>query len=280
MKKICSITVTYNRKKLLRQNITLLLNQTYSLDKIYIIDNCSTDGTYEYIKDIIDNNNVIKYIKLPENLGGSAGFYAGIKYACEDKMDFLWGMDDDAFPENDAVSELINVYNCMKQECCLCSNCNDDNSVENVRKVYTWMFVGFFIPRKIVEKVGLPRNDFFIYHDDSEYAYRIIKNGFDIYKVNNSIIHHGDMNSRPMYKKKLLGKQIMFPKMPDWKLYYYARNEILKYNFKDSNKYKTILINQPKEILKLVLMDRHQARVYIKGYCDGLKGVTGKIMSP
>lgn len=280
MQKVCSITVTYNRKKLLKKNIKLLLSQAYSLDRIYIIDNYSTDGTYEYMKDIIDNNNIIKYIRLSENLGGSAGFYEGIRLACEDEMDFLWGMDDDAFPESDALSKLISTYENMNEQCCLWSNCNNSNNIKNIEKVQNWMFVGFFIPRNIVEKVGLPRKDFFIYHDDSEYAYRILKNKFNIYKVNNSIIHHGDMSTRPIYKKKILGKSIVFPKMPDWKLYYYARNEILKYNFNDINKYKIIMIKQPKDLLKLALIDRHKAKIYIKGYYDGIRGITGKIMSP
>lgn len=280
MHKICSITVTYNRKKLLKKNINLLLSQTYPLDMIYIIDNCSTDGTYEYIKDIIEKNNKIKYVCLEENLGGSAGFYEGIKLACNDKMDFLWGMDDDAFPENEALDKLISTYEKLNKECCLWSNCNNNNNMKIIEEVENWMFVGFFIPKSIVEKIGLPRKDFFIYHDDSEYAYRILKSGFNIYKVNNSIIHHGDMNTRPTWKRKILWKHIVFPEMSDWKLYYYARNQILKYKFNDINKYRTIVINGPKELLKLIFIDRHKARIYIKGYYDGIRGITGKIMSP
>lgn len=280
MSKICSITVTYNRKELLKKNIGLLLSQTYPLDCIYIIDNCSTDGTYEYMKDIIDTNPQIKYIRLDENLGGSAGFYKGIKCAYEDKMDYLWGMDDDAFPEEDALERLVAEYKNINKECALWSNCIDCKSTQNIEQVESWMFVGFYLPLSLVDKVGFPRNDFFIYHDDAEYSYRIVKHGFPIYRINDSIIHHGDMTARPMHRKKVMGKEIEFPAMPDWKLYYFARNLVLKYKFNDLNKYKMIFSYHPKNIIKLLFLDKHQSRIYMKGYIDGILGVTGKVMAP
>lgn len=280
MSKICSITVTYNRKELLKKNVEKLLNQTVKLDKIIIIDNFSSDGTKEYINDLVSNNKQVEYIRLSENLGGSAGFYEGIKRAYDDNMDFIWGMDDDAFPEADAIEELLKVYKDINKECCLWSNCNNDNSMEDIKKVQEWMFVGFFIPRTIIDKVGFPRNDFFIYHDDSEYSYRIIKSGYDIYKVKNSRVDHGDMSDRPSYKRVVFGKDICFPKMPDWKLYYFVRNHILKYSYLDINKYKQIFVNQPKNIIRLALLNKHQCKIYIKGYFHGIFGVTGKVMKP
>lgn len=278
--KVCSITVTYNRKNMLRKNILKILEQTIYLNKIYIIDNASSDGTYEYIEDLISNNKNIEYIRLDKNLGGSEGFYQGIMHACNDGMEYLWGMDDDAFPEKDALEELVNVYKKMNKECCLWSNCNNDNFSDEYKEVNNWMFVGFFMPISIVNIVGMPRNDFFIYHDDSEYSYRIIKNGYKIYKVKNSKIEHGDMEDRPMYSKTILNKQVTFPKMPDWKLYYYSRNRILKYPFNDFNKYKAIIIQSPKEMIKLSFMDRNQAKVFIKGYWHGIMGIKGKVVSP
>ena len=47
---ITAVIVTYNRKELLGQNIEMLLKQTISFDSIIIVDNCSTDGTFEYLK--------------------------------------------------------------------------------------------------------------------------------------------------------------------------------------------------------------------------------------
>lgn len=280
MNNICSITVTYNRRELLRKNICLLLKQTVQLSKIYIIDNCSTDGTYEYIKDLIDNNAKIKYIRLNENLGGSGGFYEGIKHACGEKHNFLWGMDDDAFPETNALEELITAYKEIDKECCLWSNCHKEMFDNNIKKVSYWMFVGFFMPISIVEKVGLPRKDFFIYHDDTEYSYRIIKKGFDIYKIKKSIIDHKDMSNRDVYNKNILGLNIQLAKMDDWRIYYLIRNGILRYKCNDVNKYKHIFIEEPKRLIKICLINRSQFKIGFKGYLDGIRGISGKTVKP
>ena len=55
---IVAIIVTYNRKELLKESILSLFQQTYQNFSIYIIDNASTDGTYEYINDMLDNDRL------------------------------------------------------------------------------------------------------------------------------------------------------------------------------------------------------------------------------
>ena len=49
-----AVVVTCNRCELLKQAIDALLNQTYPLNKIVIINNASTDGTKEYLDNVID----------------------------------------------------------------------------------------------------------------------------------------------------------------------------------------------------------------------------------
>ena len=46
---LAAVIVTYNRKNLLAENIEMLLKQSRYIDKIFVIDNCSTDGTYEFL---------------------------------------------------------------------------------------------------------------------------------------------------------------------------------------------------------------------------------------
>ncbi|MBV4425516.1 glycosyltransferase family 2 protein [Clostridium tyrobutyricum] len=278
--KIAAVVVTYNRKECLIKNIKCLLNQTKKIDRIYIIDNASTDGTRKFISDYIDNN-IIKYIYLEENIGGSGGFYTGIKEAYNDGFDFIWGMDDDAYADKNALKFLEEIRRKINENICLCSNCDNDREFyDEYKLVDCWMFVGFYISRTIIKKVGFPRKDFFIYHDDSEYAYRIIKNNYKIYKVKNSIINHGNFNSREKYSKKLLNKIIELPKMSNWKMYYYVRNGILKYKYNDKNKYRQVFIYLPKFFIKLVILNRKQINIFIKAYFHGIFGVSGKVMTP
>jgi len=164
---------------------------------------------------------------------------------------------------------------------CLWSNCdNDQDFINEYKEVYSWMFVGFMIPRNIIDKIGLPRKDFFIYHDDIEYAKRIIKNGFKIIKVKDSIILHNDYANRDSYKKFFLGLTIDFPKMNDWKLYYYIRNYILCYTYSEIDKYYIIFRTLPLIFMRLILLNIPQKKVFFKAYIHGIIGKSGKVMEP
>lgn len=277
MENIASLTVTYNRVDKLKKNIECLLNQNYPLKKIYIIDNNSTDSTEEYIKSIKDSR--ICYYKLPQNIGGSGGFSKGIDLISKDnEIDYLWGMDDDAYPNVDALEKIIDTKS-QDTENCYYSNNNDDNEnfINGQKQVDDWMFVGFFIPTEIVRKIGKPRDDFFIYHDDSEYAHRIIKNGIKIIKVKDSIIFH-DNNAvgNNIKSKKIFGKEITIPNIPNWKMYYFVRNNILEYKWNEKIKFKIVFYVLPKFFIRILLVNPKQCFIAIKGYCDGLLGRTGK----
>lgn len=281
MKKIGIIVVTYNRLDCLKKNIE-------SLSKIsipsgyetttYVINNASNDGTKEWL-DGIENNN-IKIINLKANTGGSGGFYSGIKYAVDQNMDFIWGMDDDAYPEPKALEEIINIMNIKGENAGYWSNCNKDLQFEGLyKKVEHWMFVGFFISSNIIKKIGYPRKDFFIYFDDIEYGRRIIKNGYNIYKVKKSIINHKDAVSNN-YEGYIFNKKIHIPKLPDWKMYYFVRNGLLMYKKNEKEYWKRAYIDIPKLILKLIIIKPDQLKIVLKGFWHGIIRKKGKIISP
>ena len=280
MKTVGTVVVTFNRKEMLRKNIDKLLKQTYKT-KIFIIDNCSTDGTYEYIEDILKKNKTIEYVRLEENTGGSGGFSKGVEIAFNSKVDYIWGMDDDAFPEKDALEKLMKHVDKYPKNTCFWSNPDLDKFDGETKYVDDWFFVGFLLPRTIIEQIGLPRNDFFIYHDDSEYAYRIIKSNNKIVKVKDSVIVHNNISNKDnSLKKKFLGKELYLPKMPNWKMYYFVRNNILKYKWNDKNKYKAIFRILPPFLIKTLIVNPKQFAVANKGYFHGLFGLKGKRMTP
>lgn len=130
--KIAASVITYNRKQLLGECLETLLNQTYPLDAIYIIDNASTDGTAEYLVDkgfiynplypdkkpltevrkiqlppFPDKNVEIHYVRMHKNTGGAGGFQEGVKRAYETGFDWIWLMDDDAEPTSKCLEILL-----------------------------------------------------------------------------------------------------------------------------------------------------------------------------
>ena len=131
-KSVAAVVVTYNRIEMLKQCIDHLKRQSYKLQRIYVIDNASTDGTYEEFCKKED----IAYYRLAENEGGSGGFYCGIKKAYEDGYDYIWGMDDDAFPSYDALCKIMEQVNRMSKDVCFWSNCDEDIEFkDNVKEV-------------------------------------------------------------------------------------------------------------------------------------------------
>ena len=114
---IAAVIVTYNRKKMLLDCLEAIRNQTFKPATVYIVDNASTDGTEDFLRQngFIDTGCIkvvggigIEYIKLKQNTGGAGGFYTGMKTANESgRFDGLWVMDDDGVPDKDCLKYLV-----------------------------------------------------------------------------------------------------------------------------------------------------------------------------
>ncbi len=103
--RIAAVVVTYNRRTLLDVCLSALVSQERPPDEILVIDNASTDGTQEMLKQKYDGR--ISHVRLEENQGGSGGFYEGIRLAYEKGYDWIWVMDDDVEPAAHALEALV-----------------------------------------------------------------------------------------------------------------------------------------------------------------------------
>lgn len=219
---VCCVVVTYNRKELLLECINSLLNQTYNLKKIIIIDNNSTDGTEEFLNEngIIDIEQV-EYNKLSNNIGGAGGFNEGIKSSLKDKYDWVWIMDDDTIPKEDALENLIESLKYINEEVgFLCSKVigpeKEEMNLPNISRRIgengygVWMkylnksivevesatFVSVLINYNAIKKIGLPWKEFFIWGDDIEYTSRISRYYAPGFAVGTSIALHKRINAK------------------------------------------------------------------------------------
>lgn len=205
-KKVVAVVVTYNRKKLLKECINALLSQTYSPLDILVIDNASTDGTDQLVAEF--TNPRVNYINTGKNLGGAGGFQFGVREAAEKNYDYLWLMDDDSIPTPEALSSLMDAASDINEFGFLCSKVLwKDKSICKMnipkislnkkleyfdgapKRIIMGTFVSFLLPLKIVQEVGLPIKEFFIWADDFEYSRRISRK-YECYFVPKSIIIH------------------------------------------------------------------------------------------
>ena len=101
---IAAIIVTFNRRELLEECIAAIEGQTHAVDHLLIVDNASTDGTPELVRETYARHELLA---LPTNEGGAGGFHEGMKAGLAGGFDWLWVMDDDTIPNPDALERLV-----------------------------------------------------------------------------------------------------------------------------------------------------------------------------
>lgn len=241
---ISAVVVTYNRIELLKECLTAYIKQTRLPDKIIVVDNASTDGTREYLDAWkIDNEEKtsIHIVHLSQNMGGSGGFYEGLKTALELNSDWVCVADDDAIlvedvfekaekhilqlPSDDVVSAICTkvVTDGKSGDANRCVRNVSSNKVvfeaipeENYEKDEFYCdhasYIGTIMNCEVLKKVGITEKNYFIWYDDAEHLWRLSKEGKIICYTDMTIVHK-------LNKADYDGIS--------WKTYYGYRNYIL-----------------------------------------------------
>lgn len=279
--RIACIVVTYNRKYKLRKNIKKLLDQTYDKFNILIIDNKSTDNTFEYIGDLIDSKKIF-YYNTGKNLGGAGGFQFGVKLGIKFGYDYLWMMDDDSMPNNDALEKIVEFtykannfgFICSKvlwKDHSICKmnipkkTLNKALDSSDLSKTYfpiiMGTFVSFFVPTKVIKNIGLPIKEFFIWSDDFEFSRRISRK-YKCYYLGSSVIVHDCPSNN--------GANIVTDDVNRIGRYYYAyRNETYLYRHEGFKGILHLLVRFPYHVIKVILFSKDHKKMRLKQICIG-----------
>lgn len=75
------ITPTYNSIQFINVTIQSIINQTYLDWELIITDDCSSDGTWEFLQELSNNNPKIKIFQLKKNSGPGVARNNSIKNA-------------------------------------------------------------------------------------------------------------------------------------------------------------------------------------------------------
>ncbi len=251
MRKVTAVIVTFNRIEKLKATVDKSLSEAF--EHLVIINNNSSDGTKEYLDGIENVRLIIKH--LDENIGGAGGFYTGFKIAIEQTAsEWIVGYDDDSFPQRGMIDKFKKQS--LDKISAVASGVflpNGDISVMNkvrfnpfktiksfvdtfIKKKSIYVpeeqysskgniqvdastFVGFFIRREVVEEVGLPRAELFIYGDDLIYTLGLTKNGYRLLFIPSIKFTHDCatfIDENDVYT-------------PIWKVYFTYRNRIEMY---------------------------------------------------
>jgi GT2 family glycosyltransferase len=227
---VAAVVVSYNRKDLLEKCLAALEGQTRALDEIIVIDNSSTDGAPELVKELFPK---VKLFDTGSNVGGAGGFAWGVELAIAHGHEYAWLMDDDAEPELDALEPLIELagsasepYSFLASMVTLGGNTintgnppvfsNDISrqvsaNLKGAIAIDAATFVGVLVNLDVARQTHLPQRDYFIWVDDTEYTLRLSRIAPAV-MVRESRIKH------PLSKS---GSKDM-----GWRLFYFLRNKL------------------------------------------------------
>lgn len=233
------VIVTYNRQKQLKQCLESFEKQTFRPACIIVVDNCSTDGTKEFLDHWKTKPDEIQRIVYheEENTGGSGGFYRGLQIAVRRRIDWIWVGDDDAVPEAHAL-EIADHY--LRSDsvglAALCAAVHTPKGIDVYHRrnivqkglsikdqpvpedrynaesfeCNAYSFVGSILSLKALEKAGLPKKDYFIWCDDTEHSIRMSRVGKIVCVPRIIVYHPAASDTDPV----------------TWKEYYGARNKL------------------------------------------------------
>lgn len=195
------VVVTYNRLELLRECLEQVENQTVPAEQIIVVNNASTDGTAEYLRQYKEKNPKYRIITCADNTGGAGGFEKGIRASAEGSAQCVLLIDDDAILEKDYMEKILDARQRYQGYQAFAGTVMTAGQVDTYHRknmirpgllmkncpesCYTGQgagqpfacdiasFCGMVIDRELIGRVGLPCGEYFIWHDDTEYSIRI-----------------------------------------------------------------------------------------------------------
>jgi GT2 family glycosyltransferase len=217
----CSVIVlNYNGMKFIKNCFKSLLLTNYPNFEILFVDNCSKDGSREWLENEIKklNNNSIKFIPLDKNYGFAKGNNIGIRFS-DPRSEFIVLLNNDTEVEPDWLEKLVNFmlkYNdvgiaqcklrSLKNRACIDSGGGvidyigrvliigsgeyDDERFSKPYEVFYAQGAAIVIRRSILRKVGLLDEDYFINYEETDLCWRCWLHGMKVAFIPDSIVYH------------------------------------------------------------------------------------------
>lgn len=241
MVSVAGVVVTFNRLEKLKTVISSIEAQTHPVETLFVIDNASTDGTAEYLASL-QTTVPLEIVTMETNSGGAGGFSEGMLRGYASGADHVWIMDDDCYPQPEALASLIAGFDGAVAElggdvpfACSVVKFTDGSICEMNNPVPTWdwgrllvkgqnnvmvtacSFVSVLIPRWAIAEYGLPYSEYFIWFDDREYTLRLTARCPGVQVLDSVVVH--DMGDNRGVNFAMVDRKSL------WKFSYGVRNE-------------------------------------------------------
>jgi GT2 family glycosyltransferase len=217
--KVLISVLNFNNFESTKKCVLSILDCSLKNIEIYIVDNNSSDNSYQKLNDFFKDHKVVK---SKANNGYAAGHKIAVNYGIENKFDFIWVLNNDLTVRKETLQKLLLAYNSygtgiygsitLKSENPDVVNFGGGNTddineefdynaydgylLENyykktkLRKVQSVEGSSMLIPLEVIKEHGFMREDFFMYGEETDYCYRLKKLGISSYIIPGSIVVH------------------------------------------------------------------------------------------
>lgn len=205
---VCAVVVTYNRPALLERCLDLLAAQSRPPDHVLVVDNASTDDTPQ----LLGARTGVEVLTMDHNTGSSGGFHRGVQRAYGLGHDWIWLLDDDTFPDERCLEELLAGVDRAPAEPSVMTSAvrwRDgrlhpmnrpwlrrghradfaEGAAAGLAAIRAATFVSTMVRRDAVAAHGLPPAHYFVWLDDIEFFAKILREGHG-YLVPQSVAWH------------------------------------------------------------------------------------------
>jgi rhamnopyranosyl-N-acetylglucosaminyl-diphospho-decaprenol beta-1,3/1,4-galactofuranosyltransferase len=194
---VTAVVVTWNRRELLLEALAALAAQDRVPDAVIVVDNASTDGTAQAVRDAFPK---VTLARLARNTGGAGGFAYGLDRAQRTGADLVWLMDDDTIPEPGALAALLDArarfpgpppallasavvwtdgrahpMNTPRAKPMASAAERADATAAGCVPIRSASFVSILVDAAISRGRGLPQADYFLWNDDFEFTTRLLR---------------------------------------------------------------------------------------------------------
>jgi GT2 family glycosyltransferase len=262
--KLYTIIVTYNGMQWIERCINSLFSSSLKTH-IIIIDNLSSDGTPEYISQHFPQ---VELIRSDVNLGFGKGNNMGMRKALDDKADYVFLLNQDAWVEPNTLEQLIDVHRSNQEygilspvhlngkndgletkfaEYASANNTPDllsDLYINQLKPVYETKFVNaaaWLISAECLHKVGGFNPLFPHYGEDEEYIMRTQYKQFKVGIVPQAKVTHDSIFSWDKIEFNLQ-RNVIFNLIPIAKPGHRYRSACLAFIKKSMDELSTLLL--------------------------------------
>jgi GT2 family glycosyltransferase len=271
-----AVVLSYNSAETLASTLEHVRAQSVPVRSILVVDNASSDDTPRLLE-LVGVGSLL----LPENRGVGAGHNAGWRHVFDARGDtrFIWSLEHDSEPSAGCLERLLTTWEAVQASGVpvgavvprqLSTQADPGRSDLEPYVAPRMTFNAALILVEAMRAVGYLREDFFVGHEDREYAWRLTRGGYAIVHDPVATVVHRNKGARRRYESRSVVRD-----------YYSARNELFLRRHVRNEPWATtrMAARSTLHIARVVLRsDQRSARVRARlvALRDGTKGDLGE----